>query len=110
MRQTLALAVKELLDSLWELFVDAYNVVFAVDPLHALFALVPKKGFHNVQVVVLGYWAPLPFCVLFSRKIGDAAWKLPQCREKCYPRAEIAKEMFYFPQLCLFGDRWRRVR
>ena len=52
---------------------------------------------------------PVVFCALCSRKTGDAAWKLPQCREKCYPRAETAKEKCYFPQLFVFGDRWRRV-
>ena len=55
MGQTFALAVQELLDSLWELSVDAFNIVLAIDPLHALFAVVPERCLHNVEVVVLGY-------------------------------------------------------
>ena len=58
MRQTFALAVQELLDSLWELFVDAFDILLAIDPLHALFAAAPERCLHKVEVVVLGYWVP----------------------------------------------------
>lgn len=72
MRQTFALAVQELLDSIWELFVDAFNIVLAIDPLHVLFAAVPERCLHNAEVVVLGYWVPPlmitdPCCHRFMR-------------------------------------------
>ena len=69
MRQTFALAVQELLDSLWELSVDAFNIALAIDPLHALFAIVPERCLHNVEVVVLGCWV-LPLKITDPRDRG----------------------------------------